>query len=507
MLGRLTDELKFINTYDRDSTEINTVSIDSKIISEFAKSRRTCEKKIKDLNIESLENSFSVIKNLFYLICTTLNDYHLIVEHIGKENIKNFFKTWKRYDLKSANTYGKELHNIIVQLCDTGMENDLKNEVLQLYKEDGKTIVISKNRFDVSKQTDQIQTIYSPQVFLTERYQEDYDNLLFIGSTRLFPLAIRTIFFGRKNTYIGYSVYPNNFECTEIADFAPNKISRTFKSTVINTSNSNSEKDLMDVNEDNLYMISFEENDLIAIESKRRRIFEIDETSIDCEAYEINFFSGHYGFYPLRSKFNVFSGDYNLQETGISSLKEGLVVVFRETNQKEILKEKAATNLGKVNYYQYWNEINFFRRELKKKIDLLGIKGTRDELNKLGIRIASDLTIKNWLSETIRPGKFISIMENYLGIDHEKAKKVDVAASTIKSAHVKAGKELTSELHIFLKELPLETKKLITKKLKEQKYLSLESIDYGTIYFEIVKDVDTEKSRVPVQMVSEIFER
>lgn len=505
--GNVIEDILFINHYDNNSTVVETVSIDSDIIRNFSICLRSCEREIKKINIDSLEKNFLSIKNLFFLISTTLNDYHLMIDYIGKEKIETFFKQWKKYDLCSSNEYGKPLWQIIKQLYNKEIYNDLKNDINKriLENENDLSIIVTKNRFDLLNQNDKSIKMVTPENFLSNEYKCGCEHLIFIGTPALFPVQFHTIFFGKYNVYVNYDYMYNKFKNINISDFTSNKISRIFEKVSNHTSGANLKINMSEKNDD---YSDFEDSISELPFISRRKIDVMDNKSgLKYDTYLLTFVSGNYGYFPLKAKLNVFTDNNTLIERKITELKKNTVVVFRETGQREILEEKAASIVGKDRYNHYWNEINYFRMKLKGKLDLIGIEGIKTDLNVLGIHVISDLTIRNWLDDTIKPQNFLTILEQYLKIENSRAKKIEAAASSIKSAHIKAGRELTAELTHFLFSLPDQIIDLIRGELKEKGNTNISSIDYGAIHFEIVENIDNEIHQIPAQNISEIFER
>ncbi len=150
-------------------------------------------------------------------------------------------------------------------------------------------------------------------------------------------------------------------------------------------------------------------------------------------------------------------GDQRLKRVSTKSLEPGMFLLIRTEGGGDLVLPIANKILAEhIDHSQHCQSV--WKRALKQKVDLMGIKAVVDCLKQSGLGCASETNIRNWITEknisTGAKSTFSSIMQ-FIGLA-DQAETYWNVSQAIRQAHRKAGYVIRKMLLASLSESSLD---------------------------------------------------
>ncbi|MGH1875062.1 hypothetical protein [Enterococcus casseliflavus] len=455
-----------INKYSSYKTMVLSVPIHSDDICLFSRYYKYYLTKIKHTGDEELLLDYSVIKNFFGVIRSTILPYDEALQEISMNEIGELFDKLLNTGVIEDGNYLKKFGLLIGKFFRNESPNLLEKKLNEIYHNfEGKKTIVSH----FIREANQDKYIFNQVNRCLSQY-EYYDYLFFLGTPSFYDEKISVLKCSNA-FFLGYDIFTSSFENKLIFSGNIPQNSRVYSH--IEISDSIKEKD--SYKESQLDFDHFDFTPRISEEIKmKHEKKELDEYTQ--KAKMLKFVSNNFMFLPVGGKVSVINRDkFCVEQITTNSVEAGDWVIVRRSSDEEYIRSKAKQFVGS-NYSSMINTVTEYKRKLKKMIyqRKLTVEQIRIMFSQSEIE-ATTQQIREWIfGATILPRPYRQILK-FLGYTEGDIDTIKIYYDEIMNAHKRAGRELSNNTNEILNNLDKEA---IIKEMRHMHnyFIEIESI-------------------------------
>lgn len=485
--------------YNLSGINISFIHIKYKPIGEIAKLLKKLRNEInqKYNNDERLLEIYNGFYRIFLKLLRTLLPYRNVFNKNVEEEIKkDLFFLKMNYPTLFSNI-AVDIAKLFFEFTSdhtNKMTEFLVSHIKRFEKIDQKIAIITKRAF-YPEEKEMLKSEFK-NVFQLNFYTENgfrkivdyYDEIIYLGNPNYFSEYVKNTFKGKNIYFASYDIF-NNFLLKE--NFFKDISNQNVFSTLFNH---------VTIGEELKKNISFEINDIEHINYSINKLITNEKNQeiasqdlIDSKLIHLE--NDRIIFVGINSKIRVFTPDEDeiIKEIYINNLEEDEILIIRNGSDSKLVAEIADQDVLKENAKTYRKLQNMWKKRLKNFILKNGLKNSiRIFKHKYDITTATEITIKNWCSEdSICPQELKKILKA-LEFNSTEINEIYSAMRKIISAHIKAGRIISSKLMNELSNFNLE-------EFEERGSYTFESEELNGASFNLerVIKIETKNYKVP----------
>lgn len=274
------------------------------------------------------------------------------------------------------------------------------------------------------------------------RLGEFYEEAFFIGSPDFYDNRFSQLFLANRTYFITYEFFQNKIKRVKRFKLLKKseQIDTLFQNVSIARGNTG-EVASIDFGEIQQEILSTDE--ILLRHEKNAKYAKIYE---QVEAKLVLLENKYYTFIPLKTKIRTIDKDkLAITNRTINEINIGDWILFRNNSNSDLVIDVANRILGeKHKIYRKYQIL--WKTRLESAIDSNGIDKVIRVFQKKGIKQSNLINIHNWLSPTnIRTNNFEQLLLA-LKFKEDDVQRILDATEALNRAHLKAGREITSEL-------------------------------------------------------------
>ncbi len=311
--------------------------------------------------------------------------------------------------------------------------------------------------------------------------------LLFIGTPSYFGKKFSEVFYARKNIFIAYGSFENNlYRTTSFKNIVQKeqRINTIYRQVQIGLGTHGIS--LKEISNEQSSKAS-EEMIVSQYESQAK------DTSDLIEAKLAVISNNNYIFLPMLQKINVIDRDtLKITQANVKEIEKGDLLLFRTQNATTFIRDIADEILGE-DAAKHRKHVELWKRKLRKIVEMNGIeKVSIVYRKKYNLDVAHVHNIKYWISSfSIKPTCLSGLLD-VMNFEEDKKKIILNSTKLINSAHISAGRKISSSL---MNELDKNLENII----EEKGYYTFESSEFKGASFNIeeIKKLSAKSHFIP----------
>lgn len=493
-----TNNLAFINKYVSANNKIETISLQSKDVTQYHQLYRKITKIIADDSSNHLLEKFFPVKQIFFELRSSLENYKTKLDKIFTENdwadILEFLEEFSMYGEGNIEL-AKKLLAIVNDIRKDKIKNELRDWMVRKCESNYNSRIAIVSSFpeydlDLIQRFNSI-TLLKPNELI--KNNELYDVVVFLGTPNYYA-NFDSIFFGKEILYVSYDIYRNEYNKREILNMVDSKTNSIYKNTEIKNSRHLSNQETMSEDSPIKHEIPKSIRDMIAKNSQDDNIVEGRYISL----------TENRGIVVLKNSglrvIEIIPGEaiaVKVSWKKISELVPTDKIILTLSTNPEFLENYSKNLLGEEDYDQCLKLISRYKLKLQKlKIQVGGIRNLIKRMKNNDIRVSSIQSVKNWMSmDTIKPRQLDKILK-LLNYKPEDVQRTIVAAKKINSTNIRAGRHKSKNIEKILNRIPIEDAQF-NKTIFSDNPFEFQIQQLGVFSIETVTSVSEEKLNIP----------
>lgn len=472
-------DINFFNSIYEQKKKVDFLHVQQNDFSQLYASLKALSKEVNNhySNEDRLIELLVVIRKSVNKFFTSIENY----QHVIDCNLTTLVQNLSEIQPKYPDLFQIHCKPIIKSLITIKNLYSNTNFLLTLLKD---YLNPAKNQCIVVRYESNINSIEDVPIIKASKYLrlgEFFDEVFFIGSPDFYDSRFSQLFLAKKTYFVTYDFFQNKigrskrFEQLKSSE----QINTLFKKISISRGY-NGELASIDFGAVQQETISTDE---IVLRHEKNADTVKDYEKVDARLVILN--NKHYTFIPIEADIRTIDKDrFVLTKKKISSLNVGDWILFRNNSNADLVIDVANRVLG-TEYKNYRYQQNKWKKRLKSIVENNNIEKVIRILKKKGIDNANLINIGNWLSpNNIKPRENFKVLLDILKFDEKSVNEILEASDIIYSAHLKAGKQITSELIKQLNEEKIE-------EIMEQGYVTFTSplVSGASFNIETIKEI------------------
>ena len=433
-------DIHFLNLLYRNKKKVEFLHVKQDEFSQLYASMKALSKEVNTYyeHEDGLIELLIAIRKGVNKFFTSIENYEKVIDSDLNGLVQYLSEMKTKYE-ELFNKYGSLIVKSLISIKNQYKKTNFLIEELKPYLNSNKKQCI------VVRYESSIETVQDVPVIKASKYLRGgdfYEEVFFIGSPDFFDNRFSQLFLADRTYFITYEFFQNKIK--RVKRFEHLKKSEQIDTLFRNVSISRGatgEVASVDFGEIHKEILSTDEI-LLRHKKNAKNVKSYEQV----EANLVLLGNKYYTFIPLKTKIRTINQEQlAITNRTINEINEGEWILFRNNSNSDLVIDIANRMLGEKHriYRKYQSK---WKKRLEHFIDTYGIQKVIRVLQNKGIKQANLINIHNWLSPTnIRTNNFEQLLIA-LKFRQEDVQQILHATEVLHGAHLKAGREITSEL-------------------------------------------------------------